>query len=423
MQNRYRQISLLFLIFLLLVLFLFDYTPTNDGDGYIKYARMCIDYGEPYPCAPTINGQPFIWNIGQINLVALSLYLFHSVYPILVLMCFLKATSAYLLARIAQKTCNDQIGLIALLLYVCYPNNWGQSTTLLSEIPPITLLLGAVFIILHTTRVRHLFIAGTLMAVANWFRPISLIFIGTFFLYFLFFKNKQWLRSFSSLLAGYTLFILVVGTSCWLRTGYFLYQSETLWFNMAAATYETSVEPHYNTEAYPKGTIRYIENMKDKTAIECNQIWKQRCLEWLKDNKANYLSKIPGRLVYMYMNDMDNIPAFLPDKSKAQNNYVTLPYRTLLYNLQNLSYIQWLGLLNMTYYAFLLLAFVFSLHVLRSEKRYDNLFLLCCIVIGGSLALVLAVHGETRFKAPFMPFIFMGAAVGIHEIINKRRAI
>ena len=109
---------------------------------------------------------------------------------------------------------------------------------------------------------------------------------------------------------------------------------------MAAATYETSVEPHYNAEAYPKGTIRYIDHMKDKTAIECNQIWKQRCLEWLKDNKANYLSKIPGRLVYMYMNDMDNIPAFLHDKSKAQNNYVTLPYRTLLYNLQNLSYIQ-----------------------------------------------------------------------------------
>ena len=258
------------------------------------------------------------------------------------------------------------------------------------------------------------------MAVANWFRPIGLVFMGTFLLYFLFFKNNQWLRSFSSLLAGYALFIFVVGTSCWLRTGYFLYQSETLWFNMAAATYETSVEPHYNAEAYPKGTIRYIDHMKDKTAIECNQIWKQRCLEWLKDNKANYLSKIPGRLVYMYMNDMDNIPAFLHDKSKAQNNYMTLPYRTLPCNLQNLSSI--LGLLNMIYYAFLLMGFGFSLHVLRSEKSYDTLFILCCIVLGGSLALVLAVHGETRFKAPFMPFIFIGAAVGIYEFIHKRRA-
>jgi hypothetical protein len=28
----------------------------------------------------------------------------------------------------------------------------------------------------------------------------------------------------------------------------------------------------------------------------------------------------------------------------------------------------------------------------------------------GSLALALLIHGETRFKAPFMPFIFMLAA-------------
>ena len=69
------------------------------------------------------------------------------------------------------------------------------------------------------------------------------------------------------------------------------------------------------------------------------------------------------------------------------------------------------------------MAFAFSLHVLQSEKKYDTLFLLCCIVIGGSLALVLAVHGETRFKAPFMPFIFMGAAVGIYDITHKRLTI
>ncbi len=30
---------------------------------------------------------------------------------------------------------------------------------------------------------------------------------------------------------------------------------------MAEATYEPSVAPQYNTDPYPKGTIRYIENM------------------------------------------------------------------------------------------------------------------------------------------------------------------
>lgn len=241
MQNCYRQISIIFFIFLLLVLIVFGYTPTNDGEGYLEYAHTCLTYGEPYPCTPTIQGEPFVWNIGQINLVILSLYLFNSIVPILILMCLLKACSAYLLARITQKLLNERIALITILLYVCYPNNWGQSTTILSEIPSVTLLLWGIFLIIHSSHYKQLFIAGFIMAFSNWFRPLGLIFIGTFILYFLIFERQKWWHKTGSLLAGYLLFITVVGTSCWLRTGYFLYQSDTLWFNMVAATYETSV--------------------------------------------------------------------------------------------------------------------------------------------------------------------------------------
>lgn len=151
MQNCYRQISIIFFIFLLLILIVFGYTPTNDGEGYLEYAHTCLNYGELYPCTPTIQGEPFVWNIGQINLVILSLYLFNSIVPVLILMCLLKACSAYLLARITQKLLNERIALIAILLYVCYPNNWGQSTTILSEIPSVTLLLWGIFLILYSS--------------------------------------------------------------------------------------------------------------------------------------------------------------------------------------------------------------------------------------------------------------------------------
>lgn len=60
MQNCYRQISIIFFIFLLLVLIVFGYTPTNDGEGYLEYAHTCLTYGEPYPCTPNIQGEPFI---------------------------------------------------------------------------------------------------------------------------------------------------------------------------------------------------------------------------------------------------------------------------------------------------------------------------------------------------------------------------
>lgn len=95
---------------------------------------------------------------------------------------------------------------------------------------------------------------------------------------------------------------------------------------MAESTYEPSVAPQYGTNPYPKGTIRYIENMDKKSAIECNEIWKQRSIEWLKQHPFKYLKKIPGRLMYMYYNDMDNIIAF--SESKKKQKITMLHYHT-----------------------------------------------------------------------------------------------
>lgn len=423
MQSSYCKISIGYFLFLLIVLGVFGYTPTNDGEGYIEFAKECIAFGQPYPCTPTIVGKPFIWNIGQINLVALSLSLFQSVFPILLLMCFLKALTAYCIARLSELLFNKSVGTIAIILYILYPNNWGQSTTILSEIPSVALTLSALLLVLQQRQGIYLFIAGLLLGLANWFRPIGLVFIGSLFLFYLLFERKALLYKLGMTLLGYAMFILTVGTMCYLRTGYFLYQSDTLWFNMAEATYEKSVEPHYNAEMYPKGTARYIENREQKTAIECSQIWKERSLEWLKDNKLHYIQKVPGRLAYMYVNDMDNLPAFGTDKSKSENNYITLPYRSLYKAWHTLSPLQWLAVFNLIYYIGLLLGFCLALFQLCRKRAYRSLFLPAFITIGGSLALVLAIHGETRFKAAFMPFIFIMAARAIYPLIYKKRTL
>ena len=210
-------------------------------------------------------------------------------------------------------------------------------------------------------------------------------------------------------------------SECYYRTGYFLYQAESLWFNMAEATYEPSVAPQYDTDPYPKGTIRYIENMDKKSAIECNEIWKERSIEWLKEHPLQYLQKTPGRLVYMYYNDMDNIPAFSLHKDQEGNRFITLPYRKLLNEIGSLSYLQYIGLFNLLFYVFLLLLAVKGCYILIKKHDYQKAFIPMMIIVGGSISLVLAVHGETRFKAPFMPFIFMMAAFSISTFkLNKK---
>lgn len=414
------MISSLYLMLLLLVLVKFGYTPTNDGDGYIEFAHTCLKVGESYPCIPLIKGHPFIWNIGSINLTALSLMWFHSLYPLLILLCILKALTALFIGKIAQILFSDKVAIIACILFSLYPNNWGQSTTILSEIPMISLSLIALYIAISKDKPIWLFMGGFLFGLANWFRPVAMVFLGTLILYYIFLVKRNWIKKCLSLCCGYVLFIVIVGTLCYQRTGCFLYQAESLWFNMAEATYEPSVAPQYNTNPYPKGTIRYIENMNQKTALECNEIWKERSIAWLKEHPWEYLKKVPGRLLYMYYNDMDNIAAFSTHKDKAENNFVTLPYRNIIKEFCRLSPVQYLAIINFVYYVMLLLFAISGGILLFKRHHYKQAFIPLMIVIGGSLSLVMAIHGETRFKAPFMPFIFILAAITLLSLFDKK---
>lgn len=410
MQSSYCKISIAFFFFLLAILLFVGYTPTNDGDGYIDYALMSLKDGQPYPSHSTILGQPFIWNIGQINLIALSLWLTRSIVPVLVLMCALKAATAYVVARIAELLFNHRTGLIAILLYIAYPNNWGQSTMLLSEIPSVALALTALYLTLKYNRAKTWIAAGLLFAIATWIRPISPIYIGSALLYHLFFNRKQIFRRYACVIGGYAALLIAVGTSCYLRTGYFLTQPTTVWFNFVANTYEKSTKVDYTQPVYPKGTARCIANREKLTALQCRDIWRQRSLQWLGNHKIAYLKKVPGRLFWMYYEDIDNIAAFLKDKQHAENNYVTLPVTSMAHQINSLSPIQYFALINEIFYLIIVLMAVTATVQLLRKRDDCSLFLPLFIIVAGSLALVLVSYGETRFKAPFIPFLFMLAA-------------
>lgn len=355
-------------------------------------------------------GQPFIWNIGHINLIALSLWLTRSIVPVLVLMCALKAVSAYVVARIAELLFNHRTGLIAILLYIAYPNNWGQSTMLLSEIPSVALALTALYLTLKYNRAKAWIAAGLLFAVATWIRPISPIYIGSAFLYHLLFNRRLILKRYACIVGSYVALLIAVGTSCYLRTGYFLTQPTTVWFNFIANTYEKSTKVDYTQPVYPKGTARCIANREKLTALQCRDIWRQRSLQWLGNHKIAYLKKVPGRLFWMYYEDIDNIAAFLKDKQHAENNYVTLPVTSIAHQINSLSPIQYFALINEIFYLIIVLMAVTATAQLLRKRDDCSLFLPLFIIVAGSLALVLVSHGETRFKAPFIPFLFMLAA-------------
>jgi hypothetical protein len=170
------------------------------------------------------------------------------------------------------------------------------------------------------------------------------------------------------------------------------------------------VAPHWGQPIWPEGTPRYIENHEQMNCFDFERIWRERSLDWLKDHPLEYLSKVPGRLYYLYQSDYDNMTVFLNDKSLPENNFITIPIRHLATEASTMSIAQWLALFSLLVYAVLLLMAIKGTVILIRQRQFKALFLPLFIVVGGSLALVLVMHGETRFKDPLMPFIILLAS-------------
>lgn len=424
MTKTHRTLLFLTIVYtaaLLMVLAVFGYTPGPDSEGYLMIARRCLNEGEPYPCTALIKGFPFLWNIGAINLVELSLWLTGSIMPLLVVFCVLKALTALLTALIAERLIGSRTAVATMLLYVLYPNNWGQSTMLLSELPMVFFSMAAVYVATGKPTTPRLAAAGVLLCIANWFRPIAILILIAVAIHFFVFFRRDAIRRILLMAAGYAVTICIIGTETWSRTGHFIYQCDSFWYNMADDAYDGATpDAHFGEPLFKKGTPRYIEDMESKTCFECSDIWRERCMAWLMTHKVEYLKKVPWRLRDMLWNDNDNASAFIAKSEKAisGSSKFYVPYRHALSQWGKLSFAQHIALATTAAYYVLVLLAIAGTVVLVRRRRWKAVFLPTAIIIIVTFATVLLVQGETRFKAPFMPYVFMLAGLSVAEIFH-----
>lgn len=396
MQNRGYQVIILYTLAQLLILLLFGYTPYPDSNGYIYLAKQCMVHGEPYPVASMLNSYPFLWNIGPVNAVVLSLKLFRSIVPLLIVYSLMKGMTLWFFWQICRHIFNhERMAFIALVLYVIYPANYGESTSVQSELPFMFFTMTALWLCINK---KWFFAAGVMLAVANWFRPFSIVFLAALMVYYLF----QWKR-YAHLLAGYLLMIVVIGSLTYQRTGLFLYQAKTGW--MALTDYST----HHAESSMA------VRDRNDWNVAQKDSAWKSLFIDWLKEHPTEYVSQMPEKLVKTYVSDNVNMCAFIPKEKKRETMYDEISLPTLFASFPSYTAVQWLTIANLLVYLTLLLGSMLSLFFF---KRKTHLLSLSIIVLG-TLMLLLVGHGEARFHIPFMPFMMILSAITIDIFKNK----
>ena len=395
MQDSHRQLSIglivVFTILQLVILAIFGYTPYPDSDGYQILAQEALEYGEPYPVRSLMNEYPFLWNIGSINITAASLALFHSVTPLLVVYALMKGITAWLFYALTRKICGSQTALIALIIYLLYPANYGESTSLLSELSFMCFTMFGMYLSIVK---KKSFLGGMMLAVANWFRPIALVFLLAMLICFLY----KW-RKTLKLILGYMVMITIIGCATMHRTGLFLYQAKSGW--MALMDYSSD---------HAQESLK-VQERSDWNVAQKDSAWQSLFFDWLKDHPTEYVQQMPEKLVKTYVSDNVNMCTFIPDKNDKEYMYEEVSMQTLINDYPAFSAVQWLTVVNLIIYSCIIICALLSLFYFN--KTY---LLPLGIVLIGTLVLLVVGHGETRFHIPFMPFFIILSAL----FINKR---
>ena len=396
------SIVAVFTLLQILMLVIFGYTPYPDSDGYIKLARICIAHGQPYPVE--LHNLEFIWNVGAINAVVISLKLFGSCTPLLVTYALMKGATALLLYKIARLTASGKTAFIALAIYVLYPANYGEATSVQSELPFVFFMMLATYIYLRKqNKVMASIIAGAVMGIANWFRPMAMIFMLSLLVVK---PRRRWI----TFVAGYALMICVIGAISHARTGRFIYQAETGW--MALMQY------HWNHDSHPTGSDPMI-TAPGMDCVQRDSLWRSHFISWLKDNPDEYVGQMPIKIAKTYVSDNPNMCAYMSAKDKHKGYmYENISMKALQSSFPHYSPIQTLTICNLIFYYLIMALFIMG--CVETIRRRDNkMMLTVCIFVMGTATLALVGHGEARFHTPYMPFIIICAAYFIQSAITS----
>lgn len=397
MNKKVAVLILLFTLLQLCILAVFGYTPYPDSNGYIDLATDALSYGELYPVASKINEYEFLWNQGAINMVALSLLLTGSFTPLLVLYALMKGATAWFTYDIARKICGSRTAMIALTLYLLYPANYGECTSVHSELPFMFFALFSLW--LSVCRSRHV-AAGFLLALANWMRPMGLVFLISLLLY-------HWLgwRKSLRLIAGYLVTIIIIGSVNYQQKHIFIYQAQTGWYALAQYSWNFTPEERRDT---PNPDI-VCHNTK-LNGVEKDRVWQEMFFEWFRKHPIDYVRQIPAKIVNTYATDNVNFCTYLPYKQSRIYLYEEISLKTIIDDFPILSITQWLTIVNLLFYYLLIMAACYGGCMLVRNTDWKKLVIPVSIIITGTAIIIFAGHGETRFHIPFMPFFILLAA-------------
>ncbi len=389
----------------------------SDNALYINLALKCFNNGEWYPMDEHIYSN-YIWAPGLINFLILQLKVFGTLNFNVLFNLLMNIGIVGQIYILGERFFSRKVATIAIIFWCLLTSNITITPLHSTDLPFVFFALGSFCLSLYS-RYWTLFMAGIVLVLANWFRPLAMFYLVAIFLYMLLRKYK-W-QYFFTFFVAIVISVFIIGKTTENRTGHFIYQSTTLGFNLIMASNDEAngkVQFHVFEDSTKIG---WIENKEELTFAERDKIWKERSVEWIKSNPVKFAGLFVKKVVALFIHDswaLGSLNEYFYD-TKVRN-YIEgkITLGEVVFS-QMLKYS-----FSLSYYVVLLL-FVYALFVYRGKwwtlKKWFTpkgilLFFIIIAVVGTCI-----FPCVVRYHYPMMFAIVLIAAYGAEHLIERQK--
>lgn len=387
----------------------------SDALTYVRLAEQTNAEDTIYPSSQNIY-RNYIFAPGYVNFLALLFRIFGSVKAIQFVNVGLMIVLILELFYLSRKYISDRVAYIVLLLFSFYPTTYGMVYYTCTEIFYMVLVFGAIYFFLKQ-KWQWVCLAGIMAAVANWVRPFLPVLLLTIAgLTFATVPKRYRIRN----LIVFTLSVLAVvgtiGTMSYLRMGYFNFQSTTSGVNLIMGA-NADADGSYEPAVFEEGNIGYIADIEDKTFKERDAYWRSQGLSWILEHPAKWIGLFPAKFFYMYAIDSYALGQFSGDvHRRAESRDYCIG---MVSSFPHWGILECLVAYNQLFYMICLCLSLYGIVLSVKNKNFIVLALVLYWLLGTGLTL--ATVGGARYHYPYMPVVFLLAAMAIDNWVCKHR--
>lgn len=387
----------------LLIWFHWDVKQGSDQGAYMRIAYRCFNKGSWYPNVDDIH-RDMIWAPGLINLLILQLKIFGSFKVNYILNLLMNIGILWNVWYIAKRFFNRQTAYIVVILFCLTYSNMLVVLPSGTEIPFLFLSLTSFSLVLQE-KVPLYVIAGILLAFANWFRPLVIIFLFVILLY-LFCKKKSAIY-YLALIIPLLLTVFWIGWNSKQRMGYFAYQSTTSGVNLIMTSNDKAYGGVAMSLLHDKTQPMYIKNRRQYTYLQKDSIWKARSIEWIKKHPIRFAELYVLKLGGLFIEDSWADRPIVGGYSVVDKTVYGKMDKISLYERIPIMFLK-----SLVYY-FVMIVFFLSLFRYRKEWFSDKGYLLLIFILGTLITCIFSI--SPRYHYPFIFVAYIWAAYGISK--------